>query len=235
MKKNLILTLMVLCVGFGPVSAQLTSNTITHDKGFVFNAGIKLGATFTSLEGKLNEGDFYDKAGTGIQGGIFIGARFGKRRPEIKNSLSGTGLFGIQAEAIYRTISAKTLGNDDLKMNYFEVPVLLQFYPFYKSKNINNIYFEAGLSVAGTMGSNPDVIIVDGARSYAVGDLKGFDMRPAVGVGWFHAASGIGLNMRYNFGMSKLAKNFPLKTNIFECNLTFRLPYSVLPIGNNLK
>ena len=236
MKKLILLIIGVLFLGTISTQAQLKKNTpsrVSHDKGFTFGLGLKGGLTFTSLTGSLDGGDFYDKSGTGFEIGAFVNSRFGKRNPNLKNSLSGTGVFGLKVEALYKQIAAKTIGDDNLKMGYFEVPVLAQVYPFYKSKNINNIYIEAGPVIAGTMGSNPDVITVDGVRSYAVGDLKGFDVRIAFGAGWTESNTGIGINVRYNIGTSKLAKNFPLKTNILEFALTYRLPY--IGIGNNIK
>lgn len=236
MKKNLITLVALLCAFSLTSKAQewnvSTDNTSPggdSDKGFTMGIGVRGGLTFTSLSGDVNEnnGEFYDGSGMGFVGGVFINFRFGKAKSkslswENKVSYSGTGYLGLEIGASYKQLVAKTLDADESKLtiNNFELPVMIQFYPACNVKGIKNLYIEGGVAIAGTMGVKPDYITVMGTR-YNTGEIKGFDIRPAAGLGWRHE-SGIGVSGRYYFGSSELAENFPLKTNTLEVALTYK-------------
>lgn len=238
MKKNFIFVLIML-LSFslssnaqGNLAKQRTRTVQSgeKDKHFTCGFGVKAGATFTTLQGTPNEGELFDKSGVGFLGGIFANFRFGQSK---NFSNSGTGPLGVQVEAVYKQLKAKTLGDDDLTLNYFEVPVMLQYYPCYNVKKMQNLRIEAGPVIAGTMGSKPDVL-TNGSSTYKTGDLKGFDVRLAFGVG-YEMNNGLGINARYNIGMSDLAENFPVKTNTFEISLSFKISGKKLGLGNKFE
>lgn len=231
MKKILIIVMVLFC--FNEMNAQTgddlglsggqptsQSNYSTRHKPFKFSAGFKAGVTFTSMSGTPNEGEFYDKSGVGFDGGVVGNFRFGFKSDR---SPVGTGLLGCQIEAIYKMNAVKTLGDDDLSIGYFEVPMLLQVYPFYKVKGFNNVYLEVGPDIAGTMSKSPETISVKNTVSYKTGDLKGFDVRVAVG-GGMYLPSGLGFGLRYYLGTSDLAGNFPCKMNSLEVSLSYLFP-----------
>jgi len=238
MKKTFSMLILVLCTSNLAVMAQdddLTGgqedlnsvnrediiNIAPHDKGFTMGMGFRAGGTLTSLSGEPDEGDLYDGMGFGFAAGLTMNMRFGKANSEVEK-YSGRGPLGVQLEVLYRNLSAKTLGDDNLKLNSLEIPLLLQFYPGFKTKGFKTIYLEAGPVFAIPMGASPDELTVGGNRSYKTGDLKPFDIRAAVGLGWRHPRSGVGLNVRYYLGMSELAKNFPIKANTLEFALTYK-------------
>lgn len=213
----------------GNTGRNRTKHSAPVDKKFTMNAGIKGGATFSSLSGDANEVNLADKSGIGYVGGIFFNSRFGKMREG--DDLSGTGLFGVQLEFMYRQLCAKTKGSDDLKMGYFEVPIMAQLYPFYKNKGLNSLYVEAGVSIAGTVSKSPDMLTVEDRVSYKTGDLKGWDARIGVGLGYVIPRTGFGIGARYYIGTSELAKNFPIKFNTVEATVSYRFHI----LGNKIK
>lgn len=51
--------------------------------------------------------------------------------------------------------------------------------------------------------------------------LKGFDVRPMVGIGYTIPRTGLDVNARYYLGMSKMAENFKSKMNTMEVSLSW--------------
>lgn len=92
----------------------------------------------------MSEGDdlkVYDGSGISYGGGVVANVRFGSKDSRGR-ALHGQGLFGIGLELNYKNHTVKTLGGEDLKMGYFEVPLMFQFYPMYNSKQMKNLYIE---------------------------------------------------------------------------------------------
>ena len=124
-------------------------------------------------------------------------------------------------------------GNENaaFSMDYFEVPVFVQLYPFYKSDALNTLYVELGAAVAGTVGRSPQSLTLNGLEgelssvTYNIGTenskLKGMDIRPLVGVGYTVPGVGFDLNARYYLGTSDLSKNFNCKLSRFEVSLAW--------------
>lgn len=194
--------------------------------------GVKAGATFSTMSGEPDETDLSDGSGIGFSAGVVGRLRFGSG-----NLGAGSGLFGLQVELKYKLHTLKTLGSDDLSLSYFEVPVLVQFYPFYNSTSsiLGNIYVEGGVAMAASLSSSPDVLTVQPETgtyyAYSTGDLKGFDVRPAIGLGVsipvgkagsdYHVTNAFDINLRYYIGTSELAENFPVKVNALELSLAW--------------
>ncbi len=175
----------------------------------VVSFGFTAGANFSTMS-KYDPVDLGLKSGIGFQGGIVLAARFGKRT---KASDPGTGIFGIQMEPSYVQHTIGT-NNEDLKLSYLEVPILLKFYV---TPNLN---IEVGPNICGSLSSSPDFIEEANTR-IATGDLKGFDVKACVGVS-YELKSGLYASLRYHLGTSDLAGNFPCKVSAASLTLGYK-------------
>lgn len=207
-----------------------------------FYVGLKGGVDLSTMT-QPDECDLYDGAGIGFSGGVVGRARFGQATP---NAPAGTGLLGAGIELKYKQNKVKTIGTDesgkanaDLNIGYFEVPVYVQVYPFYKSDAMNTFYIEAGPDFAGTMSRSPKSLTVENPSkewssvTYNIDNndskLKGMDIRIMAGLGYDFAIKNekhettnlIGINARYYMGTSKLAGNFNSKMSTFEISLSW--------------
>ena len=189
---------------------------------YELSVGLRAGAGISSMS-ESDGLNIYDGSGMAFSGGLAANVRFGgkdrRNRP-----LDGQGVFGIGLELNYKNYAVKTVAGEDLKLGYFEVPIMLQFYPMYQSKQLKNLYIELGPTICGSMSSSPDMLKCDYSE-YKVGDLKGFDVKATVGLGYrFNknsANDGIYCNARYYLGMSKLAENFPGKVSAAEISIGY--------------
>ena len=212
------------------------------DSKNLLQIGPKFGATITSM-GQPDEVSLYDGSGIAFSGGIAFRARF---NTATENSDSGTGLLGAGLELKYKMNTVKTIATDesgkenaDLSIGYFEVPLFVQIYPFYKTKAMNTFYIEAGPDFAGIISRKPKSLTVDNlpgeysSVTYHIDDdkstLKGMDVRVMAGIGYDFpiknssnkTASLIGINARYYMGTSNLAGNFNSKMNTLELSLSW--------------
>lgn len=229
MKKNLFLIVIaVLCSmyvqaqndgSFGFIDEKPNSNAL-----FV---GPTIGGTMTMTSGQTDKYDLFDGSGFGFTGGVAAKARFGRATD---NSQEGTGMFGVGLEVKYKLNNVKTLAEDNLALGYLEIPVTVQFYPLAKSAAGNGLYIEAGPDFALLMTKSPDVLRRNvnepypglQALDYMTGDLKGGDLRIAMGLGYQFPDLGLGINARYYLGMSELSKNaLPTKLNTVELSLSW--------------
>lgn len=194
----------------------------TKNYNYEFSLGVRAGAGISTM----SEGDdlhIYDGSGVAFGGGIAANLRFGGKDSRGR-ALDGQGLLGIGLELNYKSVSVKTLADEDLKLSYFEVPVMLQLYPAYNSKQLKNLYVELGATIAGTMSASPESLSYDNTV-YKTGDLKGFDVKPTIGLGYrFNrnsANDGFYMNARYYLGTSDLAGNFPGKISSAEISIGY--------------
>lgn len=194
----------------------------TKNYNYELSVGPRAGAGITSM----SEGDglkFADGSGMNFGGGIAANIRFGDKDSRGR-ALDGQGLIGAALEFNYKSLSVKSLGDEDLKMGYFEVPIMLQLYPCYNTKQLKNLYIEVGPTIAGTLSSSPENVKINNT-TYKTGDLKGFDVKATVGVGYrFNKTSandGFYVNARYYIGTSKLAGNFPGKLSSAEISIGY--------------
>lgn len=224
MKKIFVLFTALLTMA--PVFAQSDDGEDEIEwetKSNTFFLGPKVGGVLTTM-GDPDGIKLYDGAGVGFSAGVAMKARFGKASAE---SEGGTGYFGVGLELKYKLNAVKTFGTDqdgkenaNLSLSYFEVPIYAQCYPFATSSSMSNFYAEVGASIAGTMSSSPDVLVANGV-SIKTGDLKGYDVRPIVGLGYTIPKTGFDINARYYIGTSDLAKNFKCKMSSFEVSLAW--------------
>ena len=178
----------------------------------VVSIGIKAEGNFSSMS-KYDDVDLGLKSGIGFGGGAVIAAHFGKRT---QGSDPGTGLFGIQIEPSYVQHTIGT-SSDDIKLSYFEAPVLMKFY---LTPNFN---IEVGPNFCGTLSSKPDYIYAENAR-IATGDIKGFDVKACIGAS-YETKSGMFASLRYNLGTSDVSKNF--KTKVSAINVTVGYKFNI--------
>ena len=166
-----------------------------YSRNYTISIGPKAGVNLTTMSDP-SDFELEQKSGTGFTGGIAANFHFGRRT---EASRGGTGLWGLQVEALF---SQKTVAteDDDIKFNYIEVPVLAQCY------FTPNLYIEAGPTFCGALSVSPDKIYVD-KISIATGDIKGLDVAMSIGAGYKNK-NGFMANIRYNMGTSELAKNF---------------------------
>lgn len=178
--------------------------------------GLKVGGTATQITGDLNS---YTKLGDGFgidfEAGALFHLRFGSSKT--RNSKSPLAL---QAEVLYKRNKAKTTGDDDLLLNYLEIPVMLQLYPFNGKKFLDGLYLEVGPSFGVCLSSSPEELVLNTGMSLSTGKLKANDVRVGMGLG-YRANKGLGVNLRYYLGTSELAKNIPCKSSGLEFALSY--------------
>ena len=229
MKKILLLAAAVMgsYCGFAQSSGDIDFAANSKLKNHALFVGPKVGGSMTTISGQPTECDLFDGGSFGITGGLALKARFGR---VTENSFEGTGMFGVGLELKYRQAKAKTIAADDLSLGYFEIPVLFQVYPMASSKSMNGFYIEAGPDFAMLMSKSPDALNVNlnqpypGLESvrYNTSDLKGGDLRVAVGLGYTIPNTGLDINARYYIGTSELSKEvLPSKMNFIEVSLSW--------------
>lgn len=171
------------------------------DPSYRIYLGPKVGLNYASMSGLPDEFGLKPKSSLGYQGGLAANVHFGRRTDK---SDGGTGLFGIQLEAMYSQRTIKT-DIEDMKFNYIEVPVLAQCYV------TPEVCIELGPTLTGAISTSPDEM-KSGNLIISTGDLKAWDVMLTAGIGYKHR-SGLTMSARYNLGMSKLAENFEGKVS----------------------
>lgn len=189
---------------------------------YEFSVGLRAGVGVSTMS-ESEDLKIYDGSGVGFGGGVAANVRFGSKDSRGRY-LDGQGLFGVGLELNYKSHAVKTLAGEDLKLGYFEVPVMFQFYPMYNSKQLKNLYIEVGPTLAGSLSASPDVLSYENV-TYKTGDLKGFDVKATLGLGYRvsknSANDGFYVNARYYYGTSKLAGNFPGRVSSAEISVGY--------------
>lgn len=240
MKKKLTFILSALCLstcmyaqGETAAFAQtLTTPQVTVGSGrsieiksksynYEFSIGPRVGVGAAMMSNGDNM-KFADGTGFGFDAGLGLNVRFGGKDSKGR-ALNGQGLCGIALELNYAYGTHPTVTDESLKLGYFEVPVLFQIYPGFKTKQLKNLYIELGPTFAALVNKSPEGMAIDGSTTLMTGGLKGGDIKGTVGLGYrFNRGSandGFYVNFRYNIGFSDLAGNLPCKTSSAE--LTF--------------
>lgn len=244
MRKKLVLMISCMCVALstiaqnegGNVLTQRSSSTPQQPSG---NAGKSIAIKSKSYNYELSigprvggglalasDGDlkFTDGSGFGYDAGLGVNLRFGGKDSKGR-ALNGQGLFGIGLELNYAGYSVKTVSDENLNLNYFEVPLLLQFYPAFQTKQMKNLYIEVGPTFSALISKSPDEIKIDPLTSLITKDLKGGDIKGTIGVGYRISKSGANdgfyINLRYNHGFSNLAGNLPTKISSAELTIGY--------------
>lgn len=236
--KKISLMCMAVFVAIAPMSAQNDDGDdfiITKkEKSNAFFIGPKIGVTKTTMT-QPNEGKLCDGGAWGFSGGLAMNMRFGKAS---ENSPAGTGYWEAGLELKYRHNAVKTVAcdesdkkNTNLSISYFDIPVYVHIYPFAKSRSMNTLYAELGVSCGGTLNRSPKQLIVTNPNAdyssvtYNIdadgSKLKGMDVRPLAGLGYTIPNTGLDINTRYYLGTTKLAGNFPCKMSTLEVSLSW--------------
>lgn len=174
-------------------------------KPCVFSIGPKVGINY-SLAGNPDGMDLDMSGGVGFSGGAAFNLRFGRPagRP------LGTERFGVQLEAMYSRRSLKT-NVDNISMNCFEIPLLLQWY------FVPNFAIEVGPTFTGTFSSSPKNFDYNGVV-YQMGKVKAYDVMLSVGVNC-KLKKGFTADLRYNLGNSEMAGNFNTKVSTISLGI----------------
>lgn len=242
MRKKLALMISCVCLALSATAQNEGGNVLTQRsstpqttgntgksiaiKSKSYNYELSVGLHAGAGLAMASDGDlkFTDGSGFSYNAGLAANVRFGGKDSKGR-ALNGQGLFGIGLELNYAGYSVKTVADDNLNLGYFEVPVLLQFYPAYQTKQLKNLYIEVGPTFSAIVSKSPDMIKVDPETSLVTGDLKGGDVKGTIGVGYrFNAAGandGFYVNLRYNHGFSKLAGNVPTKLSSAEFTIGY--------------
>lgn len=187
------------------------------DLSFRISIGPKVGMNMASMSGLQDELALNLSNGMGFQGGLAANIHFGRRTPKANG---GTGLWGVQVEAMYSQRSIKT-DIEDFKFSCLEVPVLAQYYI------LPSLCIEAGPTFVTTLSSSPDEIFIPYFEETSTsitdltiktGEIKALDVMLSAGVGYKHR-SGFTASARYNLGMSELAGNFAGKVSTVSVSI----------------
>lgn len=187
------------------------------DPSYRISIGPKLGMNMAMMSGLQDGFGLNPSSGMGFQGGLAANIHLGRRTPKANG---GTGLWGVQVEALYSQRTIKT-DMEDLKFNCLEVPVLAQYYI------LPSLCIEAGPTFVTTLSSSPDEIFIRNFEETSTsitdltiktGEIKAFDVMLSAGVGYKHR-SGFTASARYNLGMSELAGNFAGKVSTVSISI----------------
>ena len=229
MKKNLFLVIAALCGLSVFAQSGEDINELFSEKEYnhVLYVGPVAGVNMTMTSGQPKY-DLFEGSGLGFTGGVAAKLRFGRGT---QNSMEGTGKFAAGLEVKYTLNNVKTNVEDNLTLGYLDIPVLVQFFPLAGTTTANGLFIEAGPDFALLMSKNPDKLHLDlnepypglQAIEYATGDLKGGDIRVAMGLGYNYSMSkmDLGIHARYYLGLSDLSKNvLSTKLNTIELSLS---------------
>lgn len=260
--KKVFTFILALFAGFSSVSAQITDTPNNGNEGFGqrprkqetrssensgdrpgiklkhYNYELSLGPRAALGYSSMAESDGLNVAdGGNVNFGVGLGVnlRFGGKDSKGRY-LDGQGLFGIGLEVNYKNQGSKIKGNDDLSLSCIEVPLMLQFYPCYNSKQLKNLYVEFGPTFSTALSVSPKNVVynyVDQTPNhfyskeltYKTDEIKGMDVKLAVGLGYrfskMSANDGFYANARYYIGTSNLAGNFPGKISSAELSIGY--------------
>ncbi len=180
--------LFVLMTAFlitGAASAQ----NINSPKGHI-NLGIKGGINLYNIHND-NAATYDPKIGfnLGLLGHIHVAKHFALQ-PEIQYSAQG---------AKYTDVN----GDNKINLNYINVPVLLQ----YMWDNGFRIQAgpQAGILVSAKSKNNDNTVDIKN-------NFKPLDMGVSFGASYIHPSTGVGIDARYNLGLSNINENSDLKS-----------------------
>lgn len=243
MRKKLALMISCLCLVISATAQNEGGSVLTQRSGTPqqttniagksiaiksksYNYELSVGPRIGGGLSMASDGDikFTDGSGIAYDAGIGLNLRLGGKDAKGR-ALNGQGLFGIGLELNYAGYSVKTIDSKNLNLGYFEVPLLLQFYPAFQTKQMKNLYIEVGPTFSALVSKSPDDVKIDALTTAATKDLKGGDIKGTIGIGYrinkAGANDGLYLNLRYNHGFSNLAGNLPTKISSAELTIGY--------------
>lgn len=102
--------------------------------------------------------------------------------------------------------------------HYLCLPIAFQYYP------LDFLYLEFRAVPSLNIASSVDAITIHNL-TMVLEDHHANDFKIGFGAGGFIKSIGMGISMRYNFGLSKFAENLPWKGNQFEMLLYYRFDF----------
>ena len=171
------------------LAATMIAGTVTAQN---VNLGIKAGLNVYNVNN--DNGVKYDSK-TGFHAGLIGHIHLG---PQL----------GLQPEVVYSSQGAKfnaPISNSETKykLGYINVPVMLQ-YMF-----DNGFRLQAGPQVGFLINAETEV---NGKSTDVKQDRKTVDFGIGAGIGYVHTPSGVGVDARYNLGLSNINENNNIKS-----------------------
>lgn len=174
-------------------------------KSYTLALGPKVGLNYSLPAG--NGADMIGLGGgVGFEGALAVNLRFG--RPAGRSI--GTERFGLNVEAQYG-MRSMTSDGDNVKLNCVTMPVLFQWYM------APSFALELGPTFSAVMSASPDVVMGTN-NAVGIGELKSKDVMATVGA-TLRLRNGLTGSLRYNYGTSDLADNFPAKVSTLSLNI----------------
>jgi hypothetical protein len=167
------------------------------------NLGVKAGLNVYSVH---NDNGSNTDSKTGFHGGLLGHIHLSQH-------------VALQPEIVYSAQGAKyNNGNSTLKLGYINVPFMLQY------------MFDQGFRIQ----AGPQVGFLVNAKTETNGvsvdknDVKTVDFGLGAGVSYLHTPSGLGVDARYNFGLSNINENGTVKSvnNGFQLGIFYMFPHS---------
>jgi hypothetical protein len=180
--------LIVLLTAFLIAGAAGAQN-INSPKGHI-NIGIKGGVNFYDINNDNNV-NYDSKVGfnIGLLGHIHVAKHFALQ-PEIQYSAQG---------AKYTNNN----GNNKINLNYINVPVLLQY--MWDNGFRLQAGPQAGILVSAKSENNGNTVDIKN-------NIKSLDLGLSFGASYIHPSTGVGIDLRYNLGLSNINENSDLKS-----------------------
>lgn len=113
-----------------------------------------------------------------------------------------TDQYAFQPELVY-SMQGATSGNTDLKLNYINVPLLVQ-YMF-----DNGFRIQAGPQLGYLLNAESEN---NNSSNDLTDNFKSIDMGLSLGASYVHPPTGFGVDARYNFGLTNISDSSNLDT-----------------------
>jgi hypothetical protein len=208
MKKYLFLILFaVVCCDM--LSAQEDSEGfVIYTRDYRISLGPKVGVGLSTAS-RSRQYSLSFGSGVAYQFGAAFNAHFGRR---YEHSEGGTGLFGVQVEALYERRGLR-LDSERFGLSQIEFPILFQIYP------IPQLGIGVGTTIVKVVGASPDKI-QSGNLVFHTGEIKGGDFMLTLAAN-YELSMGLVFDLRYNLGLSKVASNLDSRVSTFMFSLSY--------------
>ncbi|MFN2458822.1 MAG: porin family protein, partial [Chitinophagaceae bacterium] len=179
--------------------------------------GVKAGLNIANIKATGDDDENNGDARIAYHGGVFANIPF--------------GMLSFQPELVYSAEGTKDEFDGDnykLKLNYLNIPLMLQY------NTAGGFYAETGPQIGFLLSAKTEVETSGDEVEEDVKDqFKSTNFSWGLGVG-FKMSSGMGIGARYNFGLSDIADvndvddDFKLKSNVIQIGISF-------PIGGGAR
>ena len=186
---------------FGLIAAILITSAVSAQHGNAPAGRVSLG-----IKGGVNVYNFHDNDNTSYD--PRIGYNFG-----VMGHIHISKQFALQPEIVYSAQGAQyktTLGTAKYNLDYINVPILLQY------MWDNGFRIEAGPQIGFLVSAKSKIndISTDNKEN-----VETIDLAASFGASYIHPSTGIGIDARYNLGLTNIDK----KNDINMTNRGFQL------------